>query len=268
MITLHNVTFAYEDTDNIFKRLNLTLNEPGIYGLLGENGIGKTTLLKLMSGIYFAIVGTIKIDDKDVSKRDVDTMSKIYFMPDTISEVNLTFDNFVKCYSPFYENFSKSILDDCLKAFGIDSSRKISAMSLGEKKKAFMSFALAVQTEILLMDEPSNGMDITSKKIFRQLLMKYCGEEQYIIISTHLVSDVENIIDHLIILADNENVFNASSSEITNRYTFGTSSSAEDALYAEKSAGGYKVIMPNDGEESEIDIVMLYNAVIKGKINE
>ena len=266
MITLHNVTFAYEDTGNIFKSLNLELNEPGIYGLLGENGIGKTTLLKLMSAVYFAIVGEIKIDDKDVSKRDVETMSKIYFMPDTISDVNLTFDNFVKCYSPFYENFSKDILDDCLKSFGIDSSRKISAMSLGEKKKAFMSFALAVQTEILLMDEPSNGMDITSKKIFRQLLMKYCGDEQYIIISTHLVSDVENILDHFIILTDKENAFSASSSEITERYTFGTSSSAEGALYAEKSAGGYKVIMPNEGEESEIDITMLFNAVIKGAI--
>ena len=266
MITLQNITFAYEDTGNIFKTLNLELNEPGIYGLLGENGIGKTTLLKLISGIYFAIVGEIKIDDKDVSQRDVDTMSKIYFMPDTISDVNLTFDNFVKCYSVFYEKFSKDILDDCLKSFGIDGSSKISAMSLGEKKKAFISFALAVQTEILLMDEPSNGLDIPSKKIFRQLLMKYCGDEQYIVISTHLVSDVENILDHFIILTDKENAFSASSSEITERYTFGTSPSAEGAIYSETSAGGYKVILPNEGEESEIDTVMLFNAVTKGLI--
>lgn len=266
MITLHNVKFAYEGIASIFKDLNLELNEPGIYGLLGENGIGKTTLLKMMSGVYFAQGGDLKIDGKDVSKRDVDTMSKIYFMPDTISEVNLTFGMFVKSYSPFYENFSNDILDDCLRSFGIDSSRKISAMSLGEKKKAFMSFALAVQTEILFMDEPSNGMDIPSKKIFRQLLMKYCGEDQYIVISTHLVSDVENILDHFIILTSEGNAFTASSAEITARYTFGTSASADGALYSEKSAGGYKVILPSQGEESEIDIVMLFNAVTKGFI--
>ncbi len=266
MITLHNVTFAYEDTNFIFKNLNLEFDEPGIYGLLGENGIGKTTLLKMMSGVIFSTGGDIKIDGKDVTKRDVDTMSKIYFMPDTISDVNLTFNNFVKAYSPFYENFSKDILEDCIKSFGIDGSKKLYGMSLGEKKKAFVSFSLAVQTEILFMDEPSNGMDIPSKKTFRQLLMKYCGDEQYIIISTHLVSDVENILDHFVILTNEGNAFNASASEITERYTFGTSASAEGAVYSEKSAGGYKVILPNDGEESEIDIVMLFNAVTKGLI--
>ena len=266
MIALHNISFSYEDTGNIFQAFNLDFNEPGIYGLLGENGIGKTTLLKMMSGIYFPIVGEIKIDGKNVSERDVETMSKIYFMPDTISDVNFTFKKFVAAYSPFYDNFSKDILDDCLKSFGIDADRKISAMSLGEKKKAIVSFSLAVQTEILLMDEPSNGMDIPSKKIFRQLLMKYCGDDQYIIISTHLVSDVENILDHFVIIADKENAFSASSSEITERYTFGTAPSAEGAIYAEKSAGGYKVILPNEGEESEIDIVMLFNAVTKGLI--
>ena len=266
MINIQHIQFSYKNTKDVFNNFNLQITSHGIYGLLGENGIGKTTLLKMISTLYFPAFGKILIDEKDTKERDIETLSKLYFMPDTISNCRMKFKDFAQSYATFYSNFNSDILNDCIESFHLDPNQTITSMSMGERKKAFCSFALAVGTEILLMDEPTNGLDIPSKKIFRQLLMRHIREDQYVLISTHLVNDVEKLLDHYIILNHSNKPFIASEQEINERYTFTTQLTSEGALYSEPCASGYKVIVPNQGESSDIDLEMLFNAVIKGSL--
>ena len=264
MIQINDVTFGYSLEKKVFDGLNFTLSTPGIYGLLGLNGSGKTTLLNLLSSLFFADQGSILIDGQDVTKRETSTLAKIYFMPAEIPEMAMKFKDFINYYTPLYPHFNKEVLQDCLNQFQVNTEERINDLSLGEKKKAFISFALAVRAEILMMDEPTNGLDIPSKKIFRQLLMRYMSESQQVIISTHLVSDVANLLDHFIILKADGKVFSASTAEITERYAFVRQLNNENVLYAEPCADGYKVIKSNEGEETDIDIELLFNAIIEG----
>lgn len=267
MIQINDVTFGYSAGKNVFDRLNLSLSTPGIYGLLGLNGSGKTTLLNLLSSLIFADQGGILIDGQDVTKRETSTLEKIYYMPSEMPETNMTFKDFIKNYSPLYPYFNKEVLQDCLKQFQVNTDERISDLSLGGKKKVFISFAIAVGAELLLMDEPTNGLDIPSKKIFRQLLMRHVSESQQVIISTHLVGDVANLLDHFIILKDNGKVFSASAAEITEKFAFVRQLTNENVLYAEPCAEGYKVIKPNEGEETDIDIELLFDAIIEGGLS-
>lgn len=264
MIDIKNIRFSYKKSKDVFDNFSLQLDSPGIYGLLGENGIGKTTLLKMISTLYFPSYGKILIDGKDSRQREVETLAKLYFMPDTIDSYWMKFQDFVENHAVFYDNFSPEILDDCFNCFHVDRQQTIKSMSLGERKKAFCSFALAAGTEILLMDEPTNGMDVPSKKIFRQLLMRHIREDQYVLISTHLINDVEKLLDHYIILNHDNRPFNASAQEIMEKYAFVTQLTQEEALYAEPCVNGYKAIVPNQGEPTDIDLEMLFNAVNSG----
>ena len=258
MIQINDVTFGYSLEKKVFDGLNLTLSSPGIYGLLGLNGSGKTTLLNLLSSLFFADQGSILIDGQDIIKRETSTLEKIYYMPAKVPETSMKFKDFINYYSPLYPHFNKEILQDCLQQFQMNIEERISDLSLGGKKKAFISFALAVGAEILMMDEPTDGLDIPSKKIFRQLLMRYVSESQQVIISTHLVGDVANLLDHFIVLKKNRKVFSASTAEITKQYAFVRQLNNENVLYAEPCADGYKVIKSNEGEDTDIDIELLF----------
>ena len=267
MIQINDVTFGYSVEKNVFDRLNLSLSTPGIYGLLGLNGSGKTTLLNLLSSLIFADQGSILIDGQDVTKRETSTLEKVYYMAAEIPETTMKFKDFIKYYSPLYPHFNQEVLHDCLKQFQVNTDERISNLSLGGKKKAFISFALAVGAEVMLMDEPTNGLDIPSKKIFRQLLMRYVSESQQVIISTHLVGDVANLLDHFLVLKENGKVFSASAAEITKQYAFVRQLTNENVLYAEPCAEGYKVIKSNEGEDTDIDIELLFNAIIEGGLS-
>ena len=266
MIQISDLSFGYSAGEKIFDGLNLTLCVPGIYGLLGLNGSGKTTLLNLLSSLIFPDHGRVLIEGEDVTKRKTETLERVYYMPSEMLETTMKFQDFIKYYAPLYPYFNREVLSDCLEQFQVDANERISNMSLGGKKKAFISFALAVGAEILMLDEPTNGLDIPSKKIFRKLLMRYVGEKQKVIISTHLVGDVAHLLDYFIILKEGGKAFGASAIEITKKFAFIRQLENEGALYAEPCAEGYKVIKPNEGEDTDIDIELLFNAVIEGDL--
>ena len=271
MIEVKNVSFKYAGQKNlVFDDFSFTLKENNIYGLLGKNGTGKSTLLYLISGLLRPKKGTVNVDGVDAYKRQPEMLQELFIVPEEFDLPAMSLEQYVKINEPFYPNFSREVLEACLKDFDLTTDLKLNALSMGQKKKVFMSFALAAGTKLLLMDEPTNGLDIPSKSQFRKVVAQYMSEERTLIISTHQVHDVEALLDHILILNQQQLLLDASVSEIMEKYTFEyrMPDQMDDALYAEPSLQGNAVIAPRkaDSAETQINLELLFNAVNEGKI--
>ncbi len=266
MIEVNNISFKYAgQKDLVFDDFSLKLEENNIYGLLGKNGTGKSTLLYLISGLLRAKKGTVCFDSLETKKRQPETLREIFIVPEEFDLPSMSLEQYVKINEPFYPRFSRDVLEACLKDFELGMDLKLNALSMGQKKKVFMSFALAANTKLLLMDEPTNGLDIPSKSQFRKVVAQYMTEERTLIISTHQVHDVESLLDHILILSQQKLLLDAPVAEIMEKYTFEyrTPDEMDDALYAEPSLQGNAVIAPRkaDSPETQVNLELLFNAV-------
>lgn len=274
MIQVKNITFSYPGTrKNVFSDFSLSLKENNIYGLLGKNGTGKSTLLYLISGLLHAKKGTVAVDGVDSKDRNPNILKDIFLVPEEFELPNVTLDAYVKMMAPFYPNFSQDTLEGCLKDFELPHFHKLNELSMGQKKKVFMSFALASGTRLLLMDEPTNGLDIPSKTQFRKVIANNMTDDRILVISTHQVHDIESLLDHILILSESRMLLNASTADICDKYTFeyrNPQDMDETVIYAEPTLQGNAVIAKrNEGDsETQINLELLFNAVVEGKINE
>ena len=271
MIEVKDISFKYAGQKNlVFDDFSLELKQDNIYGLLGKNGTGKSTLLYLISGLLRAKKGSVCFDGIETYKRLPETLSEIFIVPEEFDLPAISLDEYVKINRPFYPLFSTQVLEACLNDFELTSDVKLNALSMGQKKKVFMSFALAANTKLLLMDEPTNGLDIPSKSQFRKVVSQYMSGERTLIISTHQVHDVESLLDHILILSQQKLLLDASVADIQEKYTFEYRTPAEmdDVLYAEPSLQGNAVIAPRqeDSPETQVNLELLFNAVTQGKI--
>ena len=202
MIEVKNIKFKYAGQgDLVFDDFSLTLEANNIYGLLGKNGTGKSTLLYLIAGLLRPRTGTVCFDSVETRLRRPETLQEIFIVPEEFDLPAMSLERYVRINEPFYPHFSREVLEACLKDFELSTDVKLNALSMGQKKKVFMSFALAAGTRLLLMDEPTNGLDIPSKSQFRKVVAQYMTEERTLIISTHQVHDVESLLDHILILS-------------------------------------------------------------------
>jgi ABC-2 type transport system ATP-binding protein len=266
MIHLTDVSFGYRKQKQVLHSISLDIKPGIIYGLLGKNGEGKTTLLNIMCGLLFPDSGSCRVFDEMPEKRRVAFLQRIFILPEEINLPDVTVSDYIKMYAPFYPSFSNEKLRECIELFGLDMDESIPRLSLGQKKKVAIMLALAANTPILLMDEPTNGLDIPSKSIFRKLLGSFVREDQSIIISTHQVRDLESLIDSVIILDNKEIVFNKSLDEISDKLSFHTIEANEQALYSELSPlGKIGVVRNESGEKSQVSLELLFNAVISSK---
>ena len=268
MIKISNLTFGYGAVP-VFRNLSVDFKEGSIYGLLGENGVGKTTLLKLICSLQQSrhSNGRIEVDNVRPELRLPSFLDSIYYVPDEIPVPKGKVITFVKENGRFYPNFSLDTFMEFAKEFEIDSSRPFPKMSFGQQKKAHLAFALSLGTKYLLMDEPTNGLDIPSKATFRSLIVRLSTENRIIIISTHQVKDVENVIDPIIILDKERVLLNATIQQITDKLYFDYSGTVDEtALYREANAAGMIQVLPNAaGAESKVNIEALFNAVYRNK---
>ena len=269
MITINNLNFHYKKNKPLFSDLELSIAPGNICGLLGKNGAGKTTLLKLMSGLLYPKSGTLTVNGHNPEDRYPSFLSDLYIVPEEFFAPNMKIASFQKIYGAFYPKFSGSQFDQYLQEFELEKNNKINRLSYGQKKKVLLSFGMATNSSLMILDEPTNGLDIPSKSIFRKLLASSITDDKCFIISTHQVRDMINLIDPVIILENGKIIFNASIEEITNKLHFGMhfqESAASDALYAERTPGGYLAVTPNvTGEETEVDMEVLFNAVVSNK---
>ena len=266
MINIKNLGFSY-DSNIVLKDIRMTLEEGRIYGLLGENGVGKTTLLTLLSGLKKPKAGSIDIDGKTPFKREPSLLTEIYYLSDEVAEANMTAGEYAKNYGKFWEAFDMQKFMDIMEVLENDPCQKMNQMSFGQLKKSHIAFALACNTKYLFMDEPTNGLDIPSKAQFRKALMKYTREDSTLLISTHQVRDLESVIDPIIILDRQQVLLNASIQEIAQKlyFDYGNEPKA-GALYCEMIPGGcIQVLINTTGEESKVNIEALFNTVHKHK---
>lgn len=275
MIQLQNINFSYSKDRMLFNNLNLSLEGGHVYGLFGKNGAGKTTLLKIMSGLRFIQSGNVTTLGENAALRKAEMMKDIYFLQEEVFVPALSIRNFVKCYAPFYEDFDKEQFEEYLHLFEIESQEdKLTALSHGQRKKVIISFALATNTKILLMDEPTNGLDIPSKAAFRKIMSMAANNERLILISTHQVRDLHSLIDAVVILDNGHILLNAMAEEITDKLCFkilDENGTDEPILYREDNIRGDIVVTENIHHiETNLDIELLFNAVMmnKNRINE
>lgn len=265
MVEINNLAFSYGSTA-VLENITMDFREGHIYGLLGENGVGKTTLLTLLSGLKKPKYGNILIDGKEPFHREPSLLQNILFLQDEPMPYGGTALSFAKYYGAFRPNFDLSKFIAIMTEFETDHLQRMNRMSAGQLKKTYISFALACGVKYLFMDEPTNGLDIPSKAQFRSALMKYTADDSVVVISTHQVRDLENIIDPIVILDKQDVLLNASIEKISEKlfFDYGTVLHPE-ALYSEQLPGGFIQVLPGDGTESKVNIEALFNAVHKNK---
>ena len=274
MIEIKDLAFSYGKTP-VLKSITTTLEEGRIYGLLGENGVGKTTLLTLLCGLKKVGSGVIMTDGENPFHRTPSLLEKQYYLPDEVAPVPRKAEAQAKARGAFWPLYDHGKFLQIMKEFETDPSMKMNQMSAGQLKKTYISFALATGCKYLFMDEPTNGLDIPSKSQFRTAIMKYTPEDSTIVISTHQVRDLENVIDPVIILDRQDVLLNTTIEDISSKLFFDYGNILrDDALFREQLPGGFLQVCPNTtGEDSKVNIEALFNAVhshkelIKGMFN-
>lgn len=268
MLNIENLTFGYKKKmPEVFEDFSLTLPETGICGLLGENGAGKSTLIYLMCGLLTPSEGQITINGVNVRHRLPDTLADIFLVPETYYLPAVELRDYARVNTPFYPRFSEEDMKNYLDIFGMTDDVKLNELSMGQQKKVLMSFALATHTPLLLLDEPTNGLDIPSKSQFRKFIAQGVAEDQTVLISTHQVRDVEQILDHIIIIQESKVLLNEPTQRICEKLSFVESSDkelAESALFCRPSFKSNELLIENveEHQEDRIDLELLFNGVL------
>lgn len=263
MITLKELSFSYSRKKEVLDRINLEVGSGHICGLLGKNGEGKTTLLNLLSGQIFPDQGSCLVLEEIPSERNARFLQQIFLLPEEISMPEVTAIEYIKMYAAFYPTFRDDICKACVESFEINLSDRLSKMSQGQRKKVAITLALAAHTPLLLMDEPTNGLDIPSKATFRRLVASLIDDNQTVIISTHQVRDLESLIDTVLILDQRQILLNKTLNEIGEKLYFGPLLPEEKALYSEPTPQGTIGVTARNGkEETAVSLELLFNAAI------
>jgi ABC-2 type transport system ATP-binding protein len=267
MIEINGLNFGYSKQNLLFKNLSMQLHAGHIYGLLGKNGAGKSSLLKNLAGLVYADSGKISVMGHDPAKRQPSLLRQICFIPEEFYLPSVKIDAYVKANAPFYPDFDRQYFTELLTEFDIPVGQKLINMSYGQKKKLIIAFGLATQAKLIIMDEPTNGLDIPSKAQFRKIMAAALTEDRCIIISTHQVRDLDNLIDTVIMLDESSVALKASVEEITHKLCFKRINEINDTvIYAEPSLSGFNAVIPNyHDEDSKLDIELLFNAMLAEK---
>lgn len=264
MIKFENFSFCYNKKTPLYKDLNLTLEPGKIYGLLGRNGAGKSTLLNNITGLSTPTSGKVIVKGQNPSRKSPAFLRDIYIIPDDVYIPSITPENFLKIYGSFYPNFSLPSCEEYLEILEVPNEKKLNKLSFGQQKKFVIAFALACNTSLLVMDEPTNGLDIPSKGLFRKLIDGVASKEKTIVISTHQVRDLDNMIDHVLIIKNGELLLNHGVLEISKTIDFKVQKEIPEKkgiLHFEPSIGGYSVMRENRiGSLSDVNIEQLFNA--------
>ncbi len=267
MVDIQSLSYSYKPKKPLFTSLSLNLKQGHIYGLLGKNGAGKSTLLRNMTGLAIPNSGKCLFKNIDVSKRSVASMADIYFLPEDIYLPSITASAYAAGTGVFYPKFNRDQYFKYLEMLEIEKDVTLNKQSHGQQKKSMIAFALATNTSLLVLDEPTNGLDIPSKVQFRKLMASVLTEDRCIIISTHQVRDLDSLIDTVLVLHNSNIVMNESVDSLSEQLIFANADdySAHDILYKEEGMIGRNAIIKNKtGAYSKVELELLFNALTTG----
>lgn len=270
MIKISNLTYRYHNGFTALSDINCTM-QGGIHLLLGENGAGKTTFLHIIAGLRTPTQGSCLVYGEPSCLRLPSTLSKLFIYTDNMMLPCKNIMEYTKSHARFYPSFSMDILQECLKEFGMTGYEPLSSLSFGNRRKAQMAYVIALNTDILLLDEPANGLDITAKQSLRRLLARFIGPERCVIISTHTVSDLESLFDTLTVIHKGQLVTSMSVWKITERLAFiSDMMPPEEYVYCEQEQGLFRYITAQEQSDRPTDInyQLLYNALLSPKSSE
>ena len=263
MICIEQLDFGYGRIHRLFDRLSLTLKPGTIYGLLGKNGAGKTSLLKIIAGLLTPRAGTVSVFGQESRKRNSDLLADLFLVSEELHTPALTVQRYHEVWGGFYPGFDRQAFNRYLDEFQVDRGGKLPDMSYGQKKKALLAFAVATNCRLVLLDEPTNGLDIPAKRQFRRLVAGAADKQRTFVVSTHQVRDMEGLIDPVVIIDGGRIVLDAKLDQLARsiRIDTGVDVPPEDAIYAEEGISGYTVVVANDGKgEGHVDLEVLFNA--------
>ena len=267
MISIQNLSFSYRKNKPLFEHLNLQLEAGHIYGLLGKNGAGKSSLLKHIAGLLFPQQGHCKVMGFESRYRQPAFLQNLFMVPEEFYLPQVHIKGYLNTYAPFYPNFDRKAFHNYMEEFHIPVDQRLTEMSYGQKKKVLISFALAANTKALILDEPTNGLDIPSKSQFRKVIAAAVSDDKCIVISTHQVRDLDNLIDNIVIIDDHKIIFRQNVEAVTDRLCFKNvmnMAEAGNVLFSDSTIRGHAIITPNEGaEHSRIDMELLFNAVLE-----
>ncbi len=274
MLQINDLTFSYRrHSQPVLEKFDMSLESGGIYGLLGPNGAGKSTLLYLIAGALKPDSGNVTFKEIDTRRRLPMTLNDIFLVPEEFTLPAVSLDKFLKINAPLYPRFSFEDMKRNLSMFDLDTDLRLDALSMGQKKKVFMCFALSCNTSLLLMDEPTNGLDIPGKSSFRRFVAESMNDDRIFIISTHQVRDIELLLDHVIVMNNRRVLLNKKIVDILRQLRFihgATPEQIKDAIYSMPTLGGMSVIMPadgNDDDETELDLEMLFDYALNNPVS-
>ncbi|UYQ92107.1 ABC transporter ATP-binding protein [Chitinophaga horti] len=269
MISLNRLSFYYRKGNPVLEDVTLQLAPGRIYGLLGRNGAGKSSLMHALCGLLFPKAGEVQVLGFKPGERKPAFLQQVFILPETFQVPNITVDQLIAVDAAFYPAFDKQAFYQYLEQFEVPADAHLSSLSFGQAKKVMISFALATRVKLLLLDEPTNGLDIPSKRQFRKVIAGTLQDDQLMIMSTHQVKDLDNLIDHIIVLDEHRILFNASVDEISERLLFSqqmTLTGDVKPIYHEGSLKGYITITPNNTSvPSSIDMEMFFNGLMSEK---
>ncbi len=264
MIDVKNLGFRYSRKGAaLFSNLNLHLPVGTICGLLGANGAGKSTLLKLLAGLSFPQQGQCRVLDHEPAQREPAFLADIFLLPEEFELPAIDAATYERRFGSLYPRFDHTLFARLLAELQVPLRQKLGTLSLGQKKKFLLAFGLATQARLLILDEPTNGLDIPSKVQFRTLLIEHFREDRSFLISTHQAHDLQGLIDSVMVVAQGQVLLHATVEALESQLRITVEPAAPiDALYAEQYLGGFKVVRRNDGpQESRLDLELMFGLV-------
>lgn len=274
MITIKNVDFSYKGKTALFKDLSLNFPSGRITGLVAKNGEGKTTLLKLICGLLTRGAGEASINDFDPQKGEVALLEDLFFVPEEFEFPGFftSASSFAKAYSVFYPKFSNEEFEKLCQDFEIKLSHKASKMSMGQKRKLMLAFALACNTRVLILDEPFNALDVPSKEVLKKAMISRFDESKNFILSSHQIREMENLVDSICIMKDSQLVLNAGLEQVAEKFSFvlggiaegeNNINEGEEIIFSKDTAyGNVSVVENTSGKETVVDLELLFAAVL------
>lgn len=266
MIKIQDLGYKYTKNQPILNQLHLHFLPGKIYGLLGKNGAGKSTLIKNITGMLFPTQGSCEVFGYMPKDREVAFLKDLFFVPEEYYLPNIKIQTLIDTYKGFYPNFDTQQFDAYVQEFELDKQRKTGDLSLGQKKKILIGFALSTNTKVLIMDEPTNGLDIPSKITFRNMVKQSFKKDRIVIISSHQVRDLDELIDNIIIMDHGKILLDEDKDHIAKQLQFelsNTETEDQDYIYQEKLSHGFAAIKKNtSGNLNYVDIEVLFNAVL------